>query len=370
MKIRNLLIGALCTFSLTACTQKQEAQTFSNMSLDVGFDSFLQYQETSFNKEEFDTHFNQSTALFKYYNNLFDIYNDYEGLTNLKTINDNAGIKPVKVDTAIIDMLKQAKYFYDISNGEFDITMGNLLKVWHTYRTEGIAQNSEGKPGRIPEQSVLEEAAKFRGWDSIEINETENTVFINNPNVSLDVGGIAKGFAAELVAKKLSKENIVHAVINAGGNNRTLGPKYDRSDWRVRIQNPAGNENLLIVSRPGAQSFVTSGDYQRFYYTEDGQIYHHIIDPATNFPAKNFRSVSIITEDSGAADCLSTTLFTLSYEDGLKVLEAYRKDHPNTTCEAIWILDKSQSIDAVNLKETSQFKIVWTDGLNQSLIWE
>ncbi len=371
-KIISLLLSAALLVACNASSVTPTSSTTSlksNICMDCGFDTFFAVQGMPLEQDEFDSVFTEASNDFSYYNKLFDIYNDYEGINNIKTINDNAGIQPVEVDPVIIEMLQEAKYFYDLSNGEFDITIGALLKVWHNYREEGIDLNTEGKKGNIPTEEELEEASTHKGWEHVQIDEENNTVYIDDSSISLDVGGIAKGFSTEKIAQSLASEGITTGAINAGGNNRTLGTKYDGSNWRVGIQNPNGSDSILVVNMDGKCSFVTSGDYERYYVATDGNSYHHIIDPETLYPAKYFHSVSIITEDSGVADCLSTTLFTLSYEDGLKVLAAYKEDHPDTFLEAIWIMDEDTEIDTDYKHVTDNQLIVYSEGLEGKLTW-
>ena len=372
-------ILTLCCLSLTlaGCAGKTSAPAgssdttlYSNVSTDAGFDTVFYYQEYNDDRTASETHFNEAVSLFTHYNDLFDIYNSYDGMNNLKTINDNAGIQPVKVDPDIIDMLNMAKQFYTWSEGEFDITIGSLLNVWHTYREEGIKLNEEGKKGKVPSEAELSEAAVHKGWDHVQIDADADTVYIDDSSISLDVGGIAKGYATEKIADTLEKESDIGTVaINAGGNNRTIGTKPDGADWNVRIQNPDGGDKLIIVSEPGSKSFVTSGDYERYYEAEDGRRYHHIIDPETNFPSTYYRSVSIITKDSGAADCLSTTLFTLSMEEGQKVLDAYEKQ-TGIHADAIWVMNEEQKADGPNEKKQMNYYICYTDGLKDHITWE
>ncbi len=373
--LKALLVVNFCIISgcaesgsnAASASPSSAVQTYSNISLDSGFDTFISLQETTSSKTDFDSHFQEVTDLFSYYNSLFDIYKDYDGINNIKTINENAGIQPVKVDSAIIEMLNKAKDFYDLTDGEFDVTMGALLKVWHTYREEGITLNEDGEYGNVPTQSELEAAAEHSGWDSIIIDEDASTVYISDPDVQLDVGGIAKGFATEKAAQILENENVTHAAINAGGNNRTLGPKADGSAWRVGIQNPGGEGSLAVVAIDGTNSFVTSGDYERYYVAEDGNTYHHIIDPSTLYPASHFHSVTIITPDSGDADCLSTSLFTLDYEAGLKLIQAYKEAHPGTTLEAVWIMDSASAPESEYSMVSGDYTIVYTSGLRDKI---
>ncbi|MCH4013147.1 MAG: FAD:protein FMN transferase [Solobacterium sp.] len=359
-----------CAGKTSAPSDSSDTTLYSNVSTDAGFDTVFYYQEYNDDRTASENHFNEAVSLFTHYNDLFDIYNTYDGLNNLKTINDNAGVQPVKVDPDIIDMLNMAKQFYTWSEGEFDITIGSLLNVWHTYREEGIKLNEEGKKGKVPSEAELSEAAVHKGWDHVQIDADADTVYIDDSSISLDVGGIAKGYATEKIAETLEKESDIGTVaINAGGNNRTIGTKPDGTDWNVRIQNPDGGDKLIIVSEPGSKSFVTSGDYERYYEAEDGKRYHHIIDPETDFPSTYYRSVSIITEDSGAADCLSTTLFTLSMEEGQKVLDAYEKQ-TGIHADAIWVMNKDQKADGPNEKKQMDYYICYTDGLKDHITWE
>ena len=375
MKRFNKLL--LCTLMLTGCTFKNpsssvaptlapELEQYSEINYTAGFDTFLQLITYSSSQEEFDSLMQQAVDLFTLYDHYFDIYDLAEGINNLKTINDQAGIAPVEVAPEIIECLLQAKEFYELSNHEFDITLGAVLQVWHAYREEGIALNNEGEYGKVPSQQELEAAAACTGWQYVEIDEENNTVYITNPCVSLDVGGIAKGFTAEKIAEKI-EARLSAGIINAGGNNRTMKTKPNGSDWISGIQNPNGNGSLLAVAVSGSQSIVTSGDYQRYYFGEDGIRYHHIIDPKTNFPADLYRSVTIITQNSGDADALSTTLYTLNLEEGRKVLQQYNELHPDTPASAVWIMDQDQAAEDINGFTVDEFYVTCSDDLKDKI---
>lgn len=353
----------LCFTLLSGCTQSnpKDLSSYKNIDYTAGFDTFLQLIGYTESQEKLDKKMEKAVEIFTLYNNYFDIYNTYEGINNLKTINDNAGIKPVEVSDEIIECLVKAQEFYELSNHEFDITLGALLQVWHQYREEGIELNNQGELGNLPSEEELNQAKACTGWQYVEIDEEKNTVYINNPCVSLDVGGIAKGFSAEKIAKALENE-LYAGIVNAGGNNRTLNTKPDGSAWNSGIQHPNDlAKSLLIVSVEGSQSIVTSGDYQRYYIAEDLKAYHHIIDPSSGYPASLYRSVTIITEDSGDADALSTTLFTLSIDEGKKVLESYNQGHPETPAGAIWIMDKENTVEDKLGFETNDFYVVVTE---------
>ncbi|MFI3284853.1 MAG: FAD:protein FMN transferase, partial [Erysipelotrichaceae bacterium] len=309
-------------------------------------------------QETFDEYFAYVCEQFMYYDQLFDIYDSYDDINNMKTINDQAGIAPVEVDQAIIDLLLEAQYFESLSNHEFDVTFGAVFKVWHSYRE--LANENDGV-GNIPEIDELNEAQLHTGMDKLIINDEANTVYLTDENASLDVGGIAKGFAAEAIAQGLMDLGLDIGIVDAGGNNRIIGSKPDGELWKVGIQNPNGNGSLVIVSSDVEMSFVTSGDYQRYYVDEQGNRYHHIIDPSTLYPATHYRSVSIITDDSGQADALSTSLFTLGFEEGLALIDEYRA--LGYTIEVIWITSLDETLDYPNSIHTDEFNIYYTDGL-------
>lgn len=364
MKMKKIWILLLLSLILiTGCTQKtpKNLNSYRSINYTAGFDTFLQLVGYTETQEQLDQEMKKAVEIFTLYNNYFDIYNTYENINNLKTINDNAGIAPVEVNDEIIECLLKAKEFYELSNHEFDITLGALLQVWHNYREEGIELNNNGELGKLPNEEELKKAKACTGWQYVEIDEEKKTVYINNPCVSLDVGGIAKGFSAEKIAQALEDE-LYAGIVNAGGNNRTMSTKPDGSSWNSGIQHPNDlAKSLLVVSVENSQSVVTSGDYQRYYIAEDLKAYHHIIDPSTNYPASLYRSVTIITKDSGDADALSTTLFTLSIEEGKQVLENYNQAHPDTPAGAVWIMEKENATQDSLGFETNDFYVVVTE---------
>ncbi len=368
-KIPALALSTL--LMLGGCGQKEAEPTlnrYSNMALDAGFDTVMTLTGFTETEEEFTQYFNTMRQEFLRYNALFDVYNNYDGLNNIKTINDNAGIQPVEVGDEIIDLLKTAREFYDLSDGEFDVTMGAVLQIWHQYREEGLELNSQGQPGRIPDQQQLEEAKACSGWDKVEIDEENNTVYLTDSCVSLDVGGIAKGYAAGKVAETLQQQGLQHATVDAGGNVCTINNKPGNENWIIGIRNPSGNGSIATLSLPTSSAFVSSGDYERYYIAEDGRQMHHIIDPQTLQPADYFHQVTIITADSGVADALSTSLFTMSYEDGLALVEQYNAQHPDQTVGVMWVMDKDRQPEGAEGFVQGDYFVTWTQNMNDTLV--
>lgn len=278
------------------------------------------YGET---EEDFLREVESLKARLEVYHQLYDIYGEYDGISNLKTINDNAGIAPVKVDSRIIDLLEFSRELYEVTGGKVNVAMGSVLSLWHDSREAGI-QDPEN--AALPDPAALEEARKHCGFENVVIDRAASTVYITDPMQSLDVGAVAKGYALEQACRDMT----VPMIVSMGGNVRTVAPKPDGSDWVVGIQDPQGGESYLHTLYVGKGAVVTSGDYQR-YYTVDGVRYHHIIDPETGYPVNRYRAVTILCPDSGLADGLSTALFTMTREEGQALLETYG-------AEAMWVL--------------------------------
>lgn len=368
--MKKILFILLTILLLTGC--HAPLKKYSNITVDAGFNTFIQLIAYTKDSKDFETYFNHTTKRFKELNQLFDIYHEYPDMNNLYTINKHAGIQPIKVQQEIIDLLLKARYFSELSNGEFDITMGSVLKIWHTYRENALLLTEENKLDEItlPKIEELQKASLKTGWDFIEIDEEQKTVFIKEKGVSLDVGGIAKGYAAEVVALELEALGLKHASINAGGNIRTINNKPDHHPWSIGITHPRSqqhNASIASIKLSDSRAFVTSGDYQNFFITSDLKRYHHIIDNDTLFPAQHFYSITILGNDSGHADALSTTLFTMDYQQGLAFIETYNQAHPEDAIDVIWILDEKNKIDTQYSTIKDGLQIIWTANLNDKI---
>jgi len=257
------------------------------------------------------------------YHQLFDIYHEYEGMANLKTINDQAGLQAVKVDSRIVELLLDCKEYYAATGGKVNAAMGSVLSLWHEARNDGM---QDPVHARLPEEDELKMAQEHMDFDVVQIDEAASTVYISDPAVRLDVGAIAKGWSVQKVAED-SPEGLL---ISVGGNVCATGPKDENgTPWVVGIQDYADPQKFLHTIYVTGGCVVTSGDYQRNYQV-DGKMYHHIIDPETLYPSEYWHSVTIVCEDSGLADMLSTALFLMPQEEGQALLEQY-------DAEAVWV---------------------------------
>ena len=338
---KTILIGtvffALCIFAALYNNQNQTQNQTPDEKLERYTASFFDVFDTktdiiaySTDKELFTE---QSAALkekLKHYHRLFDIYNDYEGINNIKTINDHAGVAPVVVDSEIIALLKLSKEMYKQTNGQMNVAMGSVLKIWHNYREEASNNPAEAK---VPPMDILEEANKYTDIDKIIIDEGASTVYLADEKMSIDVGSIGKGYAVERMAEYAKELGMTSVLLSVGGNICAVGTKFDGSAWRVGIQNPdtSSKDPHVEMVNIADVSVVTSGDYQR-YYVVDGERYCHIIDGDTLMPADYFTSVSVILKDSGVADALSTSVFNMPFEEGLAFVNGLEG------VEAIWVM--------------------------------
>ena len=310
-----VVLGLLVIF--TGCPESAHKAEPKGMMYFSYFDTVSYvYSYAGDSQKEFEARCEGVSAILEEYHRLFDIYYEYSGVTNLKTLNKNAGGEPMKVDEKLIDFLLYAKELYEKTDGEMNIMMGSVLRLWHDCREEA---SEDPANARIPESSALSDAALHTDFRALEIDEVNSTVRIADPEASIDVGALGKGYATEKAAEYLKNVGGESYVLNIGGNIRIIGTKPDGSGWGTGIKDPADPETYAMVITLSDTSCVTSGDYERFFRV-NGEKYHHIIDKDTLMPASYFSSITVLTANSGLADALSTALFSMSYEDGLALV--------------------------------------------------
>ncbi|HWP79793.1 MAG TPA: FAD:protein FMN transferase [Candidatus Acidoferrum sp.] len=330
---KTVALGLCLLLLLTGC-QRTEKKTYQAHFLSL-FDTVTTIVGFADSKEEFSELAGQIQQKLEEYHQLYDIYNDYEGVNNLKTVNDNAGIAPVAVDGRIIDLLRFSMEQYEATGGAVNVAFGPVLALWHDYREAGLED-----PGAaaLPPMELLTQALAHTDIEDVIVDEEASTVYLSDPSMRLDVGAVAKGYAVEQVARYFEDEGVQHLLLSVGGNVRAIGGKLeDKTEkeipWEIGIQNPdkSSSESELLSLLITGRSVVSSGIYGR-YYTVDGVQYHHIIDPATLMPSAYFAQVTIVCPDSGLADALSTAVFNMPLDEGL----AYIESLPDV--EALWVM--------------------------------
>jgi thiamine biosynthesis lipoprotein len=231
--------------------------------------------------------------------------------SDVSRVNAAAGIEPIQVHHDTFKVIKRAVYFAELSGGAFDPTVGPLVSLW------GIGSESQ----RVPSQDEIDNVLLLVNWNNIELDTRAYTVFLKRHGMALDLGAIAKGYAADEAAAVIKAAGIRRAIVDLGGNIVIVGEKKDKSPWRVGIQSPGEIRGSFIgILQVTAKTIVTSGVYER-YFIEDGVHYHHLFDPFSGYPVQNdLLSVAIITDISMDADALSTAVFVLGYENGMKLI--------------------------------------------------
>ena len=319
-RILSLMLVLLLLFpAVSACGdtyQKHQHYFFGT------FDTIITLIGYTKDAETFQKYAGLAESEMTRYHEIFDQYNAYPGVNNLYAVNAGAGEGPVAAEKELIELLEVVRGWQKLYGDVTNPAMGSVLRLWHDAREGGVS---------IPDADALTAASGHTNFDNVIIDEEAQTIFYADPELSIDLGAVAKGYAAQLTADALREAGFDSFILNAGGNVVCGGAPLDgRKCWTVAIEDvdavstrhKIGMENLCIV---------TSGDYQRYYEVE-GVRYHHLIDPATLYPATHLRAVSIIHPDSGLSDFLSTTAFLLPYEESRALIESIEG------AEAVWLL--------------------------------
>ncbi|MDR2521479.1 MAG: FAD:protein FMN transferase [Spirochaetaceae bacterium] len=252
------------------------------------------------------------------------IFSPYLPVSDISAVNKNAGIAPVLVNAELIFVAEQALLYAALSDGRFNPAAGPLVRLWD------IGSGTE----RVPPREEIENCLTKLNWQDIRIDKHNSTIYLPHPGMALDLGAIAKGYAADNITQMLKNAGIKKAIIDLGGNIVAIGNKKDpgifsrEQPWHIGIQDPQKPRGTYAVLVPCTNAtLVTSGIYER-YFEENGKRYHHILSTETGYPVDNeLQSVTIISEiDNGPyasmhADALSTTIFTLGSQAGAKLLQ-------------------------------------------------
>lgn len=241
----------------------------------------------------------------------------FKECSDVTKINRNAGIEPQKINRDTFNLIKESIKFSELSNGAFDITIRPLTSLW------GFSK----KNNFIPKNEEIVQALTKVNYKDIILDDQNCTVFLQKEGQAIDLGSIAKGYAADEVKKIFFKHKIKDSLINLGGNVAVSGHNPSGKPWSIGIQNPGAERGSYVGTVKAVKgTIVTSGSNEQFFI-KDGIRYHHILDPKTGFPADtNLLSVTVICESSMVADALTTALFVSGITDAMKLLKAANAD--------------------------------------------
>lgn len=293
--------------------------------------SIYSYEKES--EEQFEKTVSSVREMLVRYHCLLDIYNEYDGINNLCTLNKNAGIQSVELDPFLLDYLQRGIDYYNLTGGEMNIMMGSVLSIWHNCRENSI----------LPSFDELKKASEHTSIESLIIDREKGTAYITDSLASVDAGAMGKGFAAETIAQYLLANGKNSYVVDIGGNLRLVGKKPNGDGWITGIKSPTSENQVAVRLSLSDTSCVTSGNYER-YVDIDGKRYSHIIDKDTLMPADYYLSVSVITPDSALADALATALSCMSIDSGLQIVSGLEN------VQVLWILPDMSMVTTEGFK--------------------
>lgn len=234
------------------------------------------------------------------------LISSWDSNSQTSAINRNAGIKAVKVDAELFQLIKRSIGISKLTDGAFDITYASMDNIW----------KFDGSMKEMPSKLEIESSVKLIGYHKIELNEAERTVFLTQKGMKIGFGAIGKGYAADATKKLLQNKGVKAGIINASGDMNTWGKQPNGMDWQVAITNPMNKDKAAAMMPIKSGAVVTSGDYER-YVEFDGKRYAHIIDPRSGYPSTGIISVTIFAPKAELADALATSIFVMGIEIGL-----------------------------------------------------
>lgn len=311
MKTRRLLL-LLLTLLLVACSATKPRSYQKSKAL---LDTFVTVTVVAENEERAGAAIEAAFSRIEQYGRLINFYAPDSELTQ---INRNAGITATPVSPETFDVIAKALYVAEKSQGAFDPTIGPVMQLWDFHRQIK------------PEDAEIRSRLPLVNYRNVRLDRKNSTVFLTRKGMLLDLGGIAKGYAADLAVEALTRQGIHAGIVAIAGDIRTFGSRPDGKPWRIGIRNPRmqGDKDEILATLPlSGKAISTAGDYERFFI-RDGQRYHHIMDPATGYPAAGTRSVSVVADAGVIADGFDNAVFVLGREKGLKLLETLRREFP------------------------------------------
>lgn len=338
--------------------------TFNKIELKASSDTLIQsefeYMSTQILVSLYEGEQSNMDAIeeiYKVYDHLADNYEgpnlDHEDPlyheNNLYTINENRGIGPVVVDAQLYDLIKLSIQYYNLSNGFFNPAIGNAIDIWKSAIYSDYMYDELPKTVFDQVQLDLSEISEDVDPADIVLNDTEHSVYIQNSNLKLDLGAVAKGYATQKVYEYLEEQNITKYMVNAGRSNIIVGIHPDDSEtndrpFRVGLEDPLkiyqnGISGIVEVRN---KAVVTSGNYEQ-YVTYQNKVYHHIISPFDFQPKQYYHVVTILGDDSGMLDAMSTALFSMPLNEATTLVNAL-------DLEAIFYMYDG-SIETINITE-------------------
>ncbi|MCT4622552.1 MAG: FAD:protein FMN transferase [Schleiferiaceae bacterium] len=305
-KVRLSLVLALWSFFTFLCSA-QEPLNVSIYEKDTLFmGSAFVFKAVSENKEHAGVVIEKAMAEV---NRIEKLISSWDENSQTYAINDNAGIRPVKVDYELFNLIRRSIKVSTLTNGYFDISFASIDKVWDF-------KKSYDQP---PSGAAIAASVRKVNYQNIVLNSKDTSVYLKEKGMKIGFGAIGKGYAANRAKMVMEEQGVLAGVVNAGGDLLSWGSKPDGSPWSVGVVNPLEKNEVLLWLNSTNMAVVTSGDYERFVMI-NGVRYGHIINPKTGWPTKGLTSVTVICPDAELADALATSVFVMGRERGLELI--------------------------------------------------
>ena len=304
------LILFLSLAQFFSCSPRGKSTYQKSMAL---MDTFVTLTVVSDSADSANRAMESAFATIEKFGNLINFFSD---TSELSAINRDAGVREVRVSSDTLGVVERAIYISEISGGAFDATIGPEVKLWDFHKKIR------------PSDAVIRKNIGLVNYRNIVVDHAKSTVFLREKGMLMDLGGIAKGYVADLALAVLRRSGIRAGIIAVAGDIRAFGRRPDGSLWNIGVQNPRQkdkSDEIMAVLKMTDKAVSTSGDYQR-YFIEDGRRYHHILDPKTGYPADRCRSVTVVGGNGIYADGFSTAVFVLGPERGMELAEKYGID--------------------------------------------
>ncbi|WP_411898002.1 FAD:protein FMN transferase [Elizabethkingia occulta] len=295
----------LCTISISAQVQRSRLITLMGS----------RFQITLVDKDSISAEQNIDKAVAEI-TRIENLISEWRPETQISQVNQNAGIKPIKVDKEVFDLTKKGIYFSKLTDGAFDISIVAMNKIW----------KFDDSMDELPSEQAIKESVRHVGYQNIILDSTNSTIFLRNPGMKIGFGSIGKGYAADKTRDLMKSMGVKAGIIDASGDISTWGTQPDGKPWAIGINNPFNDHKMAAVLYFKENAVTTSGSYEK-YAEIHGKRYSHIMNPKTGYPSTGLTSVTITGPNATMANGFSTSIMVLGEKEGLKLLKQFPEYH-------------------------------------------
>ncbi|MDO6439913.1 FAD:protein FMN transferase [Cyclobacterium sp. 1_MG-2023] len=304
------LIVTLIVISLSFTSQAQQAHKRTLKLMGSRFDITVVAEDSITAKNYIESGIEEIDRIEK-------LISSWDENSQTSEINKYAGIKPVKVEAELFNLIERAMMISKLTDGAFDITYASMDKIW----------KFDGSMRKMPSEEDIRASVTKVGYNNILLDKEKLTVFLKIKGMKIGFGAIGKGYAADMAKKLLVAKGVTSGIINASGDMNSWGKQVDGNEWKVAITNPLNKNKVFALLPISNGAVVTSGDYEK-YVEFNGKRYSHIIDPRTGYPSTGIISVTVFAPKAELADALATSVFVMGKEAGLDRINQL----PNIEC--------------------------------------